>query len=124
MGVGHIDAVSGLSGCDWEQANVGEYRSTCRERDIRVLCGRCIAERDEADEPTEHGVGERDGAWIEHGADDVHWEPSGGADGVRAYDVGVGHVGAVPGWSGCDGQSLGGIDGWRACWELDGWLLF
>ena len=123
MGVGHIDAVSGLSGCDWEQASVDEYRSTCRERDIRVLCGHFFTERDEADEPSEHGVGERDGAWVEHGADDVHWEPSGGADGVRADDVGVGHVGAVPAWSGCDGESVGGINSGRACGKLYCWLL-
>ena len=123
VGFGHIDAVPGGAGCKGELASVDEYRSTCWERDICVLFGCCIAERDEADEPSEHGVGELYGAWIELGAHDPYRQPSGGAHGVRAYGVGVGHVGAVSSWSGCDGQSLGGIDSRIACRELDGWLL-
>ena len=82
MGVGHIDAMSDLSRCDWDPADVVERGAVGREHYRGVFSGCGVAERDEADEPSEHRVGERDGAWVEHGADDVHWESSGGTDGV------------------------------------------
>ena len=63
--------------------------------------------------PIEHGAQEEcriyrlrecDSSRSEHGSRDVH---SGGAfwtHCMRAHDVGVGHIGAVPDWAGRDGQ--------------------
>ena len=89
MGVGHVDAVPGWAGCDGEQAAVVECWCASGKRDRRLLSGPGVLERDEADEPSEHGVSECDDAWVEYGADVLLRWRSHRPHGVRGYHMGV-----------------------------------
>ena len=62
-----------------------------------MVGGRGRAEHDTTGQPGGHRVGVGDGAWVEHGACDVHGHGETRSDGMRGDGVGVGDVGAVHG---------------------------
>ena len=79
----------------------------------RAARGQSVARIQRGGRPIEHGAQEEcridrlrecDVSRSKHGACDVHSGVALGTHGMRAHDMGVGHISAVPDWAGCDGK--------------------
>mmetsp|Transcript_52575 Transcript_52575/g.109687 ORF Transcript_52575/g.109687 Transcript_52575/m.109687 type:complete len:213 (+) Transcript_52575:451-1089(+) len=109
LAVGHVAAVPARAQHDGQPACIGhDGAAVGRECVTGLLCGPEHGERVEATQPGCDGIVERDGAWVEPRAGNVHGLDQRGQDGVRADDVGGRHVAAMPGGARCDGQPAGG----------------
>ena len=125
LAVGHIAAVPARAQLDGQPACIGDGGAAGRrERDAGLLCGSEHGECGGSEQPGGDGVVERDGAWVEPRADDVHSLDARGQDCVRADDVGGRHVPAMPGGAGCDGEPAGGDQRWGEVRQRELWSVF
>ena len=104
VGVGYICAMPVRAGSERQPA---DFNDECIAR------GQPVASIQHGGEPTEHGaqeecridrLRERDSSRSEHGSCHVHGGVAIRFHGMRAHDLGVGHIGAEPDRAGGDGQ--------------------
>jgi hypothetical protein len=119
MGVGDISEVSGDAWGLGHTSGGDDGRGAGRERDTGMVGRYGSAEKDAWAEPSGDRVGVSHGAWIEHGAYELHREGSGGADGLRGDGMGVGDISEVSGDAWGSGNTRGGDDGRGAGRERD-----
>ena len=82
-----------------------------------MVCRSIKLQHDASREPCCDRVGVSDGAWVKHGACDVHRQGTAGPDGLRGHRLGVGDIGQVSGWTWISGHSPRGDDSWGARWQ-------
>jgi len=95
MGVGDVDEVPGGTWCTGHQTGGDDGWGEGWECHAGLVDGHERPERDATAEPSRHGIELNDGAWLRHGACELHSEGSRGPHGVRVDRVGIGDLGQV-----------------------------
>ena len=101
MGGRHVGAMPGGPQCDGKPAGGDQRWGEVRQRERGYVFGGGRHEHHAQDQQCLDGVGQLDGARSQHGSGGVHCVWGGRAVDLRAVDVGVGHVGAMPDRSWC-----------------------
>jgi len=100
VGVGDVDEVPGGTRYTGHQTG-GDYDwREGRECHAGLVDGHERPEHAATAEPNGNGIELNDGAWLKHGACELHSESSGEPHGVRVDRVGVGDLGEVSGGTG------------------------
>ena len=110
MGVGDVDEVHGGARRTGYSTCGDDGRRARGECNTGLVDGCCGTELDWSEQSSGHGIGISDYARIEHGAGDIYWSCTTGADRIRGDRVGVGDVSEMPGRARISGHSAGGDD--------------
>ena len=119
VGGRHVHAMPGGARRDGKPAGGDKRWGEVRERERGTVFGGGHGERHAEGQQRGHGVDQRDGARSQHGSGDVHCVWRCWADAMRAVDVGVGHIGALPELAGRDGQPQAELERWWTGHERD-----
>ena len=104
VGGRYIRSVPGRAGVGRQPADHGDEWAVRGQPVARIQHGGRPAEHGAQEECRIDRLRECDISRSEHGSCDVHSGVALGTHGMRAHDMGVGHIGAVPDWAGCAGE--------------------
>jgi hypothetical protein len=123
VGVGDVSAVPDILWVEGDAAGGDDGGRSRRELDASDVVWCVGLELLSPVECCQDRLGLCDGAWGRAGACGADTDDEGRTDGLRGNGVGVGDVGAVPGWAWVSGHSSGDVDRRGAEREHDGRLV-
>ena len=107
MGSRYICQMSSRAESERQPAGLNDEWAALGQPLTRIQHGGWPIERGAQKECCIDRLRECDSSRSKHGSFHVHVGVAAWTHGMREDSVGVGHIGAVPGWAGCDGQPPG-----------------